>query len=52
MQHGFRKRRNTYHSAMSFITAIDIFRQAQTGFALVETDFKAALTAASLRLSS
>ena len=42
MQHGFRKRRNTYHSAMSIITAIDIFRQARTGFALVETDCKAA----------
>ena len=37
MQHGFRKGRNTYHSAMSIITAIDIFRQARTGFALVET---------------
>mmetsp|Transcript_19971 Transcript_19971/g.30637 ORF Transcript_19971/g.30637 Transcript_19971/m.30637 type:complete len:205 (-) Transcript_19971:286-900(-) len=42
MQHGFRKRRNTYHSAMSIITAINIFRQARTGFALVETDCKAA----------
>ena len=42
MQHGFRKGRNTYHSAMSIITAIDIFRQARTGFALVETDCKAA----------
>ena len=42
MQHGFRKGRNTYHSAMSIITAMDIFRQARTGFALVETDCKAA----------
>jgi len=42
MHHGFRKRRNTYHSAMSIIMATDIFRQAQTGFALVETDCKAA----------
>ena len=42
MQHGFRKGRNTYHSAMSIITAMDIFRQACTGFALVETDCKAA----------
>ena len=41
IQHGFRKGRNTYHSAMSIITAIDIFRQARTGFALVETDCKA-----------
>ena len=42
MQHGFRKGRNTYHSTMSIITAIDIFRQARTRFALVETDCKAA----------
>ena len=42
MQHGFRKGKNTYHSTMSIITTINIFRQARTGFALVETDCKAA----------
>mmetsp|Transcript_19961 Transcript_19961/g.30616 ORF Transcript_19961/g.30616 Transcript_19961/m.30616 type:complete len:202 (+) Transcript_19961:728-1333(+) len=33
---------NFLHSAMSIITAIEIVRQAQTGFVLVETDCKAA----------
>jgi len=42
MQHGFWTRRNTYHSAMSIIMAINIFQQARTGFALVEKDCMAA----------
>ena len=46
MQHSFRKCRNTYHLAMSIITAIYIFWQACTGFALVELIVRLLLTAA------